>query len=542
MQPLNMNFGTLPKILCCVCGLLIESNPSNMCINCLRSQVDISEGIPKQLTVPFCRTCGSYLQPPNNWVQCSLESKELLTILIKKVRGLSKVKLIDAGFVWTEPHSKRLKIKLTIQKEVFTATMVQQSFIVEFIVQNLQCTNCTKSQTNEVNTWTAVAQVRQKVDHKRTFFYLEQLILKHSAHLQTINIKEQPDGLDFYFSHRSHALRFVDFLQAVVPIRFKTSERLISQDDNSNTYNHKYTFSVEIAPICKDDLICLPPKVASAYGNMNPLVVCLKVSSVIHILDPLTLKIVDIPTANYWKLEFQSIASSKQLLPYVILDIVPTGPSIGKYLMAEATVARECDFGSNDSQFIIRTHLGNILKPGDSALGYDVMNINLSDTAITNLSRRKRDLPDVVLVKKTYPIQRAKAKPRFWKLKTLAKEEADNKRKTDFEKQNQDYEAFLRDIEEDPEIRTNINLYKTLDARQILKQKQDKMDDEEEDAIPEPTLEELLEDLSISDNKPKLNSQNNLNTNQIDINNNNNNVNENNNNNDNDEEDDLMAD
>ena len=34
------------------------------------------------------------------------------------LQGLNKVKLIDAGFVWTEPHSRRLKIKLTIQKEV----------------------------------------------------------------------------------------------------------------------------------------------------------------------------------------------------------------------------------------------------------------------------------------------------------------------------------------------------------------------------------------------------------------------------------------
>lgn len=30
----------------------------------------------------------------------------------------SQVRLIDAGFLWTEPHSKRIKIKVTIQKEV----------------------------------------------------------------------------------------------------------------------------------------------------------------------------------------------------------------------------------------------------------------------------------------------------------------------------------------------------------------------------------------------------------------------------------------
>ena len=26
--------------------------------------------------------------------------------------------LVDAGFIWTEPHSKRVKVKLTVQKEV----------------------------------------------------------------------------------------------------------------------------------------------------------------------------------------------------------------------------------------------------------------------------------------------------------------------------------------------------------------------------------------------------------------------------------------
>jgi len=29
--------------------------------------------------------------------------------------GGVQVKLVDAGFIWTEPHSKRLKVKLTIQ-------------------------------------------------------------------------------------------------------------------------------------------------------------------------------------------------------------------------------------------------------------------------------------------------------------------------------------------------------------------------------------------------------------------------------------------
>lgn len=36
----------------------------------------------------------------------------------ENVNVFSQVRLIDAGFLWTEPHSKRIKMKVTIQKEV----------------------------------------------------------------------------------------------------------------------------------------------------------------------------------------------------------------------------------------------------------------------------------------------------------------------------------------------------------------------------------------------------------------------------------------
>ena len=62
--------------------------------------------------------------------------------------------------------------------------------------------------------WRARLQVRQHVDHKRTFLFLEQLILKHSAHAQCINVKESHQGIDFFFANRAHGQRFVDFLQA----------------------------------------------------------------------------------------------------------------------------------------------------------------------------------------------------------------------------------------------------------------------------------------------------------------------------------------
>lgn len=107
--------------------------------------------------------------------------------LCSQITGLKKVKLIDAAWIWTEPHSRRLKLKLTVQKEVGNGAVLQQAMGVTFVVRNQQCNTCAATFTD--NTWTAVVQVRQRVDHKRTFFYLEQLILKHSAHLQCINIQ-----------------------------------------------------------------------------------------------------------------------------------------------------------------------------------------------------------------------------------------------------------------------------------------------------------------------------------------------------------------
>ena len=49
--------GVLPSILCCNCGITIEQNPSNMCISCIRDNVDITAEIAKKMTIHTCRTC-----------------------------------------------------------------------------------------------------------------------------------------------------------------------------------------------------------------------------------------------------------------------------------------------------------------------------------------------------------------------------------------------------------------------------------------------------------------------------------------------------
>jgi len=74
-------------------------------------------------------------------------------------RGRAQVKLVDAGFVWTEPHSRRLKLKLTVQAEVMNGAILQQAFVVEYVVEPHMCIDCTRANTN-VNVWTACVQAR----------------------------------------------------------------------------------------------------------------------------------------------------------------------------------------------------------------------------------------------------------------------------------------------------------------------------------------------------------------------------------------------
>ena len=47
-------------VRCCICGVMTESNAANTCINCLKSQIDITEGIPKSLVLHHCRDCNRY--------------------------------------------------------------------------------------------------------------------------------------------------------------------------------------------------------------------------------------------------------------------------------------------------------------------------------------------------------------------------------------------------------------------------------------------------------------------------------------------------
>ncbi|KAK6134863.1 hypothetical protein DH2020_031404 [Rehmannia glutinosa] len=423
---------TVGSVLCCKCGILMQPNAANMCAKCIRSEFDITKCLSKSVNIVHCPECDRYKQPPSTWIKAKPESKDLLAFCLNRLKDLNKVRLVHAEFIWTEPHSKRIKVKLTVQKEVLNGVILEQTCIVEYTVCEEMCGSCLRIKANP-DQWECVVQLRQYVSHRRTFFYLEQLILKHDAAKYAIRIAQTKQGIDFFFNKQSHGRKFVEFLREVAPIRDDEGKKLVSSDTKSNTHVFKYSFSVEISPICREDLICLPLKLPQSFLTKE----------------------------QYWRSSFRALLSCKQLVEYIVLDVEVVSREVNvrgvRYVLANAQVARVSDFGNNDMIFSVRTHLGRILKAGDYALGYDMYGANINDIELDKY--KGLVLPDVVLIKKSYEKKGVNwGKSCSWKLKSLNMEINNGAKGGDHE-ENSEYELFLRDLAENPGSVFNLSLY-----------------------------------------------------------------------------------
>ena len=103
--------------------------------------------------------------------------------------------------------------------------------------------------------------------------------------------------------------------------KVKQSKQLVSQDYNSNTYNYKYVYSVEIPKICKDDLVLIPNKLCTLLGGCCPVLLCSKViyllqidfiiffvkmsqvTNVITLIDAVTGRIIEMNEFQYFQYE-----------------------------------------------------------------------------------------------------------------------------------------------------------------------------------------------------------------------------------------------
>ena len=451
----------------CGCQFCPSITKTRICPTCLSKKNDISEGLPRNLIIHWCRYCHRFYG--HTWILCERESKELLSICLNKITGLKKLKLIDANFIYTEEHAKRIKVRITVQKEVNATILLQQTIDVEFYEVYTQCDDCKKEFTP--HTWKACVQVRQKVDNKKTFFYIEQLILKHSAHKKSIKINAVRDGMDFFFSSKPHALKFMDFLYGVVPHTTKESKELISHDTKSNKFNYKYTFYFEMPKICKDDIVILPKKLCNQFGGVNSLCICYKVTSKIHLFDPVSLSRFDMNSVQYFNYEndIKIIPFKGNSSEFYVTDLYydkevkhTFNQSFNNIEIRFAHVSLQNN--NSNKEYTATTHLGHILNHGDSCLGFDLHALNLIEE-LSNIPNQKY-LPEVIIIRKIY-----NQKQRIWKLKRIEMEEEEidprdkNAKKIEEGKIN-DMNDFREEIEQDKTLRSKIKLYKNEEVLQ----------------------------------------------------------------------------
>lgn len=433
-------------IYCCHCGtpFSVSTTGTNICLSCLNKTVDITTGISREGVLERCDDCDRYLRSPS-WTHAEPESKELMDICLKKIKGLNKVNVIDAKFIWTEPHSRHVKIKLTVQQEVMNNASIQQTFPVEFTITELQCNECRIEHTH--HTWRASVQVRQHVDHKMTFLYLEQLIIKKNLHPKMHSIEEAPGGIDFNFKDRAHALKLIEFMSGLLPLKIKASSKHISTNEQVNTHAYKYLYSVEIPRVSQDDLVVLTPRLAGILGGCSKVLLCTKVASIIHFIDLKSMKTIEISGAQYFQYEneLQVLPSHGNLSEFMVIDIETLEPKnlnvslvgIPKIKASRITIGRTSDW----TNFEVKTHLGDSLREGTTVLGYDLANMNL--TGLFEEAVESGEMPDVIIVKKVYSEQEKK---RLW-----------NIIKEDFQRGNdKNYDDFLTELEFDPVLRSQM--------------------------------------------------------------------------------------
>ena len=337
-------------------------------------------------------------------------------------------------WIWTEPHSMRLKVRLTVRAEVGESPRsveVQQRLPVELHVQWSQCPDCNREYTNR--TWQALVQLRQKRqdESKKALLMLEAAIARHKdIRKHVLSLETTRNGFDFYFLKLMDAHSFSSFLSTIYPLKVHKNQKLVSEDSKNNSANIKHTIVCDMVPLNRYDLIICDKRAAKegcSAGRLNGRM-CLvnKVSSSLQLVDaaPARTEIQNcfthVPQEKYWKGEkyFRIVFSMNRLVRFVVMDIELCDDYSGyhgrdnegeqehghnKFALADVIVARESDIGVTDESFHCTTHLGNLLNIGDHVLGYDLVSSVLpggDEWSMNNSFNSSFNMPDVVLVKK----------------------------------------------------------------------------------------------------------------------------------------------
>lgn len=360
-----------------------------MCSTCLSSQIDFISSLQSQKPLVFCGDCGRS-QHGQRWLILEPESAELLALLLNRIQGIpSSCKLVEGEFIWTEPHSLRVRVRVVIEGEVLSGTILRQAGVVSFVMEKQQCPNCRKSFTDK--TWSCCLQLRQQRErgHVETFKAIEKEFINASLDHFIVSVEEKPLGLDFFFTSKADCKKVMDYLKANYTVR-QNSRQPAKQASS-------FTFSMDLAPLKRFDLISVPKGPKSAgLGIVN------KVASSIHCIDPLSASFIEIPASRYWKsqstLFYNVFCSLDQAVEVFVLDVEIEEDTDSKFARAEVTCIRSAELGLHENYLFIQSHLGKILRAGDTVLAYDLKAMSLSESQSEVVD--EKNLPELLLVKK----------------------------------------------------------------------------------------------------------------------------------------------
>jgi nonsense-mediated mRNA decay protein 3 len=440
---------TKSEVPCCLCGVKIDPNPSGMCIDCLRGQTDFTQDLRNTSSVIYCRNCGRYQISPTLWQHAELESPELLQICLKRLTGARQLKILDSQFLYTEPHSRRLRVSLTVQKALISGAFLRQTLIVTFRVRLLQCPDCVEAATPREH-WVSKVQIRQDSLHKRTLFWLEQTILSHRAHEHVMTIARKHGGMDFHFSDKPSGQRFANFLKAQLPVEVKQSAKQVSEDLQCGTLDMRFSFSVRVPPLNRQELIALSPRLIRRTGGQSVVAVVHRISKKIKLIDPASAKMISVDGTNYWERPFQAALSLSSLTRFIVISIEPVGPQLGKFQCADVELVDEETYAD---QVIVRSHLGGELHEGEPCVGYDLRTAILPDDLQVAFAKQK--VPDVVIVGRCQAADSRRQRRRAWHVRELAPRD---------DAEQAEFDEFLDDLESDADLRKGINIYRNTDA------------------------------------------------------------------------------
>ena len=130
-------------------------------------------------------------------------------------------------------------------------------------------------------------------------------------------------------------------------------------------------------------------------------------------------------------------------------------------------------------------------------LGYDLHQLSTHNDLIHDKNLKyylkKHKMPDVIVIKKYYPYY-TKSMKRKWKLKSMVKERDYNVDKYAAEREKRDNEIFMRDIEQDFDLRCQIKVYKDHDNQQNDNNNNNNNNNDDDDMPPQIPDNELIDE------------------------------------------------